>query len=103
MGARIHQPARSAMTSGAGGTRRWVLEFAPEGVRELDPLMGWTGSSDTRAQVRLSFASREEAEAYARARGIDAAVRLPRPRGPGIRPQGYGGNFAADRRVAWTH
>ncbi len=103
MGARIHQPARSAMTSGAGGTRRWVLEFAPEGARELDPLMGWTGASDTRAQVRLSFSSREEAEAYARARGIEASVSLPRPRRPGIRPRGYGGNFAADRRVAWTH
>jgi len=103
MRARIHQPARSAMTSGAAGTRRWVLEFAPDGARDLDPLMGWTGSADTCAQVRLSFASREEAEAYARARGIDAAVSLPRPRGPGIRPQGYGGNFAANRRVAWTH
>ena len=91
------------MTSGAAGTRRWVLEFAPGTAGGTDPLMGWTGSSDTRAQVRLSFPSREAAEDFARARGIEVAVSAPKPRRPGIRPRGYGENFAVDRRVAWTH
>ncbi len=91
------------MTSGAAGTRRWVLEFVPGSAGELDPLMGWTGSGDTRSQVRLSFPSREAAEAFARAGGVEASVSGPKPRGPGVRPLGYGGNFAADRRVAWTH
>ena len=42
MRARIYQPARNAMTSGQARTKKWVLEFAPEGAREIDPLMGWT-------------------------------------------------------------
>ncbi len=103
MSARIYQPARSAMTSGTAGTRRWILEFTPDSACGIDPLMGWTGSADTQSQIRLSFTSREAAEAYARSKGIEATVCVPKPRRPGIRPRGYGENFATDRRVVWTH
>jgi hypothetical protein len=101
--ARIYRPARSATQSGTARTREWVLEFAPEAPREVDPLMGWTSSGDMNAQVRLRFESREAAEAYARDRGIEAVVLEPRTRRPNIRPRGYGENFATDRRGAWTH
>ena len=50
---RIYQPARNAMQSGTAKTKGWVLEFPPSGTREVDPLMGWTSSSDTQSQVRL--------------------------------------------------
>ena len=69
MRARIYQPAKTAMQSGTAKTHHWVLEFAPASGREVDPLMGWTSSSDTQAQVRLRFDSREAAEAYAAAKG----------------------------------
>ena len=69
MRARIYKPAKTAMSSGTAKTRTWVLEFAPETPREVDPLMGWTSSNDTQAQVRLTFESREAAEAYAKERG----------------------------------
>ncbi len=103
MRARIYQPARNAMSSGLGKTRKWVLEFAPARPRELDPLMGWTSSDDTQTQVRLSFDSRDEAVEYARAHGIDAQVFTPHKRRPNIRPGGYGDNFATNRRQTWTH
>jgi NADH dehydrogenase len=103
MRARIYQPARTAMQSGTAKTHAWVLEFAPASAREVDPLMGWTSSTDTQAQVRLRFDSREAAEAYASARGIDYDVTEPKPRKPVIRPRGYGENFATDRKGAWTH
>ena len=103
MRARIYQPARNAMQSGTAKTHEWVLEYAPSSPREVDPLMGWTSSDDTQAQVRLRFASREEALAYAGANGIDAIVTEPKPRRPNIRPRGYGENFATDRKGAWTH
>lgn len=103
MRARIFQPARTAMQSGSAKTKAWVLEFAPSSAREVDPLMGWTSSGDTQAQVRLSFDTREAAEAYATARGIDFDVHLPKERKPVIRARGYGENFATDRRGAWTH
>ena len=62
MRARIYQPARNAMQSGMAKTHDWVLEFAPDEARRVDPLMGWTGSGDTQAQVRLTFDSKEDAD-----------------------------------------
>ncbi|HPE26455.1 ETC complex I subunit [Albidovulum sp.] len=103
MRARIYQPARNAMQSGTAKTRIWILEFAPAAAREIDPLMGWTGSSDTQSQVRLRFDSREAAEAYARANGIEFTTVAPHKRAPNIRQRGYGENFATDRKGAWTH
>ena len=103
MRARIYKPARNAMQSGTAKTRHWVLEFPQADAREIDPLMGWTGSGDTQAQVRLRFESREEAVAYASANGIDFVLSEPHGRRPNIRPRGYGENFATDRKGAWTH
>ncbi len=103
MSARIYKPARTAMSSGTAKTNDWVLEFAPGSARKVDPLMGWTSSSDTQAQVRLRFATKEAAVEYAEEHGIDALVFEPKKRKPNIRARGYGENFATDRRGAWTH
>lgn len=103
MKARIYLPARSAMTSGQANTRRWTLEFSPELPRGIDPLMGWTSSADTNQQVRLHFESKEAAVDYAERHAIPYVVEQPKKRRPNIRPRGYGGNFAHDRRTMWTH
>ena len=65
MRARIYQPPKNAMQSGRAATHEWVLEFEPSSPRRPDPLMGWIGSGDTQAQVRLNFDTRDEAVAYA--------------------------------------
>ncbi|MCZ8153511.1 MAG: ETC complex I subunit [Rhodobacteraceae bacterium] len=103
MRARIYQPAKTAMQSGTAKAKGWVLEFAPASAREVDPLMGWTSSDDTQAQVKLRFDTREAAEAYAASKGIEFEVIEPKSRKPVIRQRGYGENFATDRRGAWTH
>jgi hypothetical protein len=103
MRARIYQPAKTAMQSGTAKAKGWVLEFAPASAREVDPLMGWTSSDDTQAQVRLRFDTAEAAQDYARAHGIEFDLTEPNPRKPNIRPRGYGENFATDRRGVWTH
>ena len=103
MAARIYRPARTAMSSGTAKTKHWVLEYAPASAREVDPLMGWTSSSDTQTQVRMRFATKEAALEYAKDNGIEAIVQEPKVRKPNIRPRGYGENFATDRRGAWTH
>lgn len=103
MRARIFQPAKTAMSSGTAKTKHWVLEFAPSSARSVDPLMGWTSSDDTQAQVRMNFDTKEAALDYAAHHGIDAAVQDPKKRGANIRPGGYGDNFATGRRGAWTH
>ena len=103
MTARIFRPTKSAMSSGMAKTRDWVLEFPNETGREIDPLMGWTSSDDTQAQVRLRFPTKEAALDYAKENGIDAVVTEPKVRKPNVRARGYGENFATDRRGAWTH
>ena len=103
MRARIYQPAKTALSSGTARTRGWVLDFIPATARTVDPLMGWTSSDDTQAQVRLRFDTREQAEDYARENGIDAVVQDPNKRKANIRPGGYGDNFATNRRGVWTH
>jgi hypothetical protein len=101
MVARIYSPSRNAMQSGKARTGHWVLEFEPEKPRHVDPLMGYTSSGDMKAQIRLTFPTREEAEAYARRRGIEYRV-LP-PKAERRRAISYADNFRYDRKVPWTH
>ena len=103
MNARIYRPSKSAMSSGTAKTRDWVLEYVNDTGRDVDPLMGWTSSSNTQAQVRMRFPTKEAALEYAEEHGIDAVVTEPKARKQNIRQRGYGENFATDRRGAWTH
>ncbi|HBB54786.1 MAG TPA: ETC complex I subunit [Hyphomonadaceae bacterium] len=99
--ARIYRPAKTAMQSGKAGAKEWLLEFEPQTARRPDPLMGWTSSSDTQGQVRLAFASREDAIAFARANQI--AFQISEPREPKRFPKSYGENFAFYRLEPWSH
>ena len=101
MTARIYKPAKTAMQSGEGGTKEWVVEHEPAKPRQIDPLMGWTSSADTATQVRLEFDSKEEAIAYAQRSGIAFTVAEPKPRKP-IR-KSYADNFKFGRLGNWTH
>ncbi|MFX0542527.1 ETC complex I subunit [Roseovarius sp. S4756] len=103
MPARIYRPARTAMSSGTAKTRKWVLEYVANTAREVDPLMGWTSSNDTQAQVRLTFPTKDAALEYAQEHGIDVVVQDPQTRKPNIRQGGYGENFATNRKAVWTH
>ena len=65
--------------------------------------MGWTGSDDTASQVRMTFPSKEAAVDYAEKNGLAYQVQEAKSRAHVIKPGGYGGNFAHNRRGAWTH
>lgn len=91
MTARIFQRPKNAMQSGKALTDRWVLEFAPAEARRPDPLMGWTGSGDTQVQVVLTFATEEDAQAYAHKYGITTRVAVTPPRR--LKIQAYSDNF----------
>ena len=95
MDVRIYRPAKSAMQSGRANTRDWVLEFEPAAPAIVDPLMGWTGSPDTRRQVRLRFPTKAEAIAFAAKHGLDYQVSEPEERA--IRPKSYADNFRYNR------
>ena len=98
---RIYKLSKTAMQSGRANTKRWVLEFEPEGRRHVEPLMGWTSSPDTRSQVRMWFESEEEAVEFARRNGHMYTVERPRERDMG--PKAYSDNFRYDRLMPWTH
>jgi hypothetical protein len=99
--ARIYKPAKTAMQSGKAKTHNWVLEYEPEEPRTVDPLMGWTSSSDMLQQVKLRFPTSEEAIAYCKREGIPYQVMVDKE--PARRAMSYSDNFAFNRRGAWTH
>ncbi|MCF8470252.1 MAG: ETC complex I subunit [Parvibaculum sp.] len=99
--ARIYKPAKTAMQSGRAKTKKWLLDFEPASARQIEPLMGWTSSRDTKAQVRLRFDTREEAIAYAEKHGIDYEVFEPNIQRRAIKA--YADNFKFGRKELWTH
>jgi hypothetical protein len=99
--ARIFKPAKTAMQSGAAKTRQWALEYEPAEPREVEPLMGWTSSGDTRQQLRLRFDTKEEAIAYCERHGI--AFQLFETKERARHGIAYADNFAYGRRSPWTH
>lgn len=101
MTARITKPAKTAMQSGAARTDAWLLEVVPEAGAEIDPLMGWTSSSDTSKQVKLWFATKDDAIAYAERIGVPYTVTEPSPRNH-IK-KSYADNFKFGRVGSWTH
>jgi hypothetical protein len=101
MTARIYQPGKTATQSGRARTGLWILEFEPESAREIDPLMGWTSSSDMKSQVRLQFGDRDEAIAYAKKNGL--AYRVEEPKTHARTIQSYADNFRSTRLGLWTH
>ena len=103
MGARIFKPARSATQSGNGKSQTWILEFSPNSSSKIDPLMGWTSSKDTQAQVKISFPDKVSALSYAKKHNIHALVIDPKKRKPIIRNNGYAENFSTTRKTVWTH
>lgn len=101
MSAKIYRPAKTAMQSGKAKTHLWVLEYDREVARTIDPIMGYTSSSDMKQQLRLTFETREEAVSYAKRNGI--SYRVIEPHDSKRRRVAYADNFRYDRRQPWTH
>lgn len=101
MHVRIYKPAKTAMQSGRAKTKDWILDYEPQDRSTPDPVIGWNGSADTQRQVRLRFATQEEAVAYARKMGFTYTVKADRDRTRKIKT--YASNFAFERREPWTH
>ncbi len=85
------------MQSGRAGTNKWVLEYKPSAANIIDPMMGWTGTKDTRPQVRITFDSKEAAVGFAEKNGMDAEVIEPNKRR--IIPKNYSDNFSFTRII----
>ncbi|WP_396584248.1 ETC complex I subunit [Bartonella grahamii] len=99
--ARIYSPAKTAMQSGKGNTGFWILEYEPVKAKMLEPLMGYTATSDMNNQVRIRFNKKEEAIAFARKNAI--SYRVEKKHTSIRRAISYSDNFRSDRQHSWTH
>ena len=70
MVARIYKPSPTAMQSGKGKTDRWLLAYEPESDVAVEPLMGYTSSTDMNRQIKLFFDTPDIARAAIDARPV---------------------------------
>lgn len=89
--ARIIEEQRKTTQSGKAKAGTWTLEYEREEPLRPDPLTGWAGSGDTDTQVRLTFATKELALAFAARKGLDVHL-VPAPPVP-LKLQAYADNF----------
>ena len=75
--AKIYIPTKTAMQSGRGKLKKWVLKFETKDP-SINPLMGWETSTDTLEEVILKFSSKEKAIEYAEANNISYNVIEPK-------------------------
>ena len=67
------------MQSGYRNTKKWLLEFDTLNTG-INPLMGWETSKDTMSEVKLAFATKEQAVNYAKKNNINYYVIEPQKR-----------------------
>ena len=86
----IYIPNKSPMQSGVAKNNKWVLEFITKDPTK-NPLMGWESSSDTLAEIKLEFSTKELAINYAKKKKIDFELIEPKKRK--IVKKSYADNF----------
>ena len=74
--AKIYKPTKTAMQSGKGNIKKWLLEFDTLATG-IDPLMGWETSRDTMSEIQLEFSNKDQAINYAKKNSIDYYVVEP--------------------------
>ena len=75
--AKIFIPSKTAMQSGRGKSKKWVLAFDTKNTK-TNPLMGWESGEDTMSEVILNFNSKEKAIEYAKKNNIIYQVIEPK-------------------------
>jgi len=88
--AKIYIPSKTAMQSGRGKLKNWILEFETSDPTK-NPLMGWESSNDTYTELKLEFSTKELAINYAKKKKIDYELIEPKKRK--IVKKSYADNF----------
>ena len=91
--AKIYIPSKTAMQSGRGKTKKWILKF--ESKHDVtNPLMGWESNDDTMGEITLEFNTKEQAIDYAKNNKIMYEVIEPKKSNYIIKS--YSDNFLKD-------
>jgi|TARA_B110001452_G_scaffold109519_1_gene90890 hypothetical protein len=72
----IYIPTKSAMQSGYGKIKKWILEFETRDS-SVSPLMNWEATDDTLGEIKLEFSSKEKATEYAKINNIKYKIIEP--------------------------
>jgi NADH dehydrogenase (ubiquinone) Fe-S protein 4 len=91
--AKIYIPTKSAMQSGKGNVKKWILEFETQDTG-INPMMGWETSTDTMSEVKLEFDSKELAIDFAKKNNIEYYIIEPQKNK--IVKKSYADNFVKD-------
>ena len=91
--AKIYIPSKTAMQSGKGKIKNWILKFDTKD-NKINPLMGWESGEDTMKEVVLEFSSKNNAIQYAKNNNIDFEIIEPKKRSFILKS--YADNFLKD-------
>ena len=98
---KIYKPAKTAMQSGLGKTKKWLAEYISEVDNVKDSLMGWNSSLDTQSQIKVFFDTKEQAIAWVKKNNYQFYVEETKIRK--IKIKSYAANFDINRKEPWTH
>jgi len=89
---KIYQPTKSAMQSGKKNNNKWIMEvLEEENIRSKNELMGWVSADNTSSQLRFEFASKEEAQNFAKTQNF--SYEIFEPKRASLKKKSYAANF----------
>ncbi len=91
MRVRIYSPSKTATQSGRAKTKKWYIEPEIQAPLLPESLMGWTSASDTHHQIKLGFATAQEAIDYAEKKNWEYTVDVLQEKQ--IKPKTYMDNY----------
>ncbi|MFZ8865320.1 MAG: NADH dehydrogenase ubiquinone Fe-S protein 4 [Rickettsiales bacterium] len=86
----IYTPSKTAMQS-ATKKSLWYIKFPPDQTKFNYELMNWTGSKDTKQQLSISFASKEQAINFAEKNNWKYQIKEPKVKI--VKAKSYADNF----------
>ena len=91
--AKIFIPTKTAMQSGKGKIKNWILKFDTKD-NKINPLMGWESGEDTMKEVIIEFSSKDKAIEYAKKN--DIVYEVIEPKKDNFIIKSYADNFLKD-------
>ncbi len=98
---KIYQPTKTAMQSGRGKIKKWIVEYVSNEIPEKDPLMGWNSSNDSKSQIKIYFDNKESAIEWVKKNNYQFEIIENQVRK--IKPKNYSDNFSFTKKEPWTH
>ncbi len=73
---KIYQPIKNPMQSGKNKDY-WLVEHEKSDSQFVEPLMGWTGSNNTKTELSLKFDNKKDAVLYAKRKNYEYTIIEP--------------------------